>query len=103
MNKYREELYKMLAEEAAEIIQCCTKILRHGEYSYNPDIKEAPSNLKHLRKELADFEAVLELLDRDALEGHEVPIELLGPLRDEVDEAMRKKRAWMHNNTVTGL
>lgn len=56
----QRERLEMLAEEAAEIVQCCTKILRHGYGSYHPDDPEEVSNRKLLEKELLDFWTVYE-------------------------------------------
>ena len=66
MSLYDEELtpanrerLEMLAEEAAEIVQAVTKILRHGPNSYHPDDPDKVSNLIHLINELGDFSAIV--------------------------------------------
>lgn len=46
----RERL-TMLAEEAAEIVQAVTKILRHGYESFNPDRPQDGTNRDQLRRE----------------------------------------------------
>lgn len=53
------ERLAMLAEEAAEIIQCCTKILRHGYNSHHPD-RPGKTNRKELETELLQFWTVYE-------------------------------------------
>lgn len=65
LNKAQEERLEMLIEECAEVIKCCTKILRHGYHSYNPDDKNParPSNQEHLTREVADVYAVLFAMD----------------------------------------
>lgn len=61
------ELLTMMAEEAAEVVQACTKALRHGLSSRHPD--GGPTNAQDLTRELhelfclsavAHFAAVLE-------------------------------------------
>lgn len=69
------ELLTMVAEEAAEVVQACTKALRHGLSSRHPD--GGPTNAQHLTVELhqlfclsavAHFAMVLE---PSALDGPE--------------------------------
>ena len=48
----------LLAEEAAEVIQAVTKILRHGYESHNPDKPEDGTNRDQLRREYIQFAAV---------------------------------------------
>jgi hypothetical protein len=55
----QRERLEMLAEEAAEIVQACTKILRHGYGSFHPD-NPADLNRYILLKELTDLWAVYE-------------------------------------------
>lgn len=50
----RERL-EMLAEEAGEIVQAVTKILRHGYDSYNPNDPLKITNKDNLELELADL------------------------------------------------
>lgn len=50
------ELLEMIAEEAAEVVQACTKALRHGLDSRHPD--GGPTNAEQLSRELADLAAV---------------------------------------------
>lgn len=58
-NAQRERV-EMLAEEASEVVKCCTKILRHGYNSHNPDDIGAGDNRRMLEKELLDLWAVYE-------------------------------------------
>ena len=57
------EALALLAEEAAEVVQCVTKILRHGPLSTNPDNKKNPkrTNTNHLCKELGDMAASIRI------------------------------------------
>lgn len=54
------ERLHMLIEEAGEVIQASTKILRHGYQSHNPDVSPpvVPNRLD-LERELADLIAVV--------------------------------------------
>lgn len=53
------ERLEMLAEEAAEVVQACTKILRHGYDSYHPDhLDVGLDNCSHLKKELTDLSTI---------------------------------------------
>jgi hypothetical protein len=56
----QRERLEMLAEEAAEVVQACTKILRHGYSSYNPDVPNHASNGDDLERELLDLWCVAE-------------------------------------------
>jgi hypothetical protein len=49
------ERLELLIEEAAEVIQAATKILRHGYDSYNPDDPDHPGNLVQLQAEIGHF------------------------------------------------
>jgi len=53
----------LLAEEAAEVVQCVAKILRHGPNATNPDNKKNPNrtNAQHLCKELGDMGAAVKI------------------------------------------
>jgi NTP pyrophosphatase (non-canonical NTP hydrolase) len=58
----------LIMEEAAEVIQICSKILRFGETDTNPNDPNAQMNFKELDKELGDLKAVYNLcgvLDED--------------------------------------
>ena len=60
-NAERERL-EMLAEEAAEVVKCCTKILRHGYESRNPHeaVPVPRTNREHLERELMELWSVYE-------------------------------------------
>lgn len=60
LTEAQRERLELLIEEAGEIIQCATKILRHGYGSYNPDIPSSPSNRKHLEEEILEMFTVYE-------------------------------------------
>jgi len=51
-----EERLYWLMEEASEVIQCCSKILRHGYESVHPDNPNGPTNRQELEKEMADYD-----------------------------------------------
>lgn len=52
------ERITLLAEEAAEVVQACTKILRHGFFTIHPLCPEI-DNKAQLIRELGDLRAVL--------------------------------------------
>lgn len=52
------ELLAMLAEEASEVTQAVTKIIRHGYDSRNPNDLASSTNREHLADEVYDFLAV---------------------------------------------
>lgn len=56
----QRERLEMLAEEASEVVKACTKILRHGYYSHNPDVPGHASNGDDLEHELMDLWCVAE-------------------------------------------
>lgn len=60
LNPAEEERIQCLAEEAAEIVQACMKVLRHGYGSINPDDPSAIDNRGDLCKEIGNFKYVLE-------------------------------------------
>ena len=55
------ELVEMLAEEAAEVVQVCMKILRHGLESHHPNTPTI-DNAELLEDEVEDFLCVLHQL-----------------------------------------
>lgn len=55
------EALALLIEEAAEVIHCATKILRHGKESTNPRIDNGPTNIEHLNIKLGDMEASINI------------------------------------------
>lgn len=52
------ERLEMLAEEAAEVIQAVTKILRYGYNNYHPHDPHGPNNRDMLREEMMELAAV---------------------------------------------
>lgn len=56
------ERLALLAEEAGEVVQAVTKILRHGYESTNPDGDRETTNRSALTKECGDFLAALRLM-----------------------------------------
>lgn len=71
LTEAQRERLEMLAEEAAEVVQACTKILRHGYGNYHPDQEDVhplqrETNRDNLAKELMDLWTVYE---RMALAG----------------------------------
>lgn len=56
----QRERLEMLAEEAAEVVKACTKILRHGFNSHNPDDPNHRNNRHDLEQELLDLWCVAE-------------------------------------------
>jgi hypothetical protein len=82
------ERLAMLAEEAGEIVQIVGKILRHGYESYHPDSPNGPSNRQMLENEIADFEAVFQMMD-DAKDVSVAGVEVL--------QSMRQKRRFTHH------
>lgn len=63
------ERLEMLAEEAAEIVQACTKILRHGYESHHPD-DPGETNRQHLCREIDEMNCIVGKMSmRGDLEG----------------------------------
>jgi len=91
MDDTTRELYKMLAEEAGEVVQACMKILRHGEDSCHPDTPEV-SNLQHLRRELADFSVVSGMLQATGAVSETTD--------EEIDDTLARKLKYMHHPPV---
>lgn len=89
MKSVERELYEMLAEEAAEVIQAVTKILRHGPQSYHPDDPET-SNAELLEDEVEEFFAVVRQLEM----RNEIVVSKSG---EHLDEVWRKKLTWTHH------
>lgn len=59
-----QELYVLIAEEAGEIVQCATKIMRFGLFSYDP-ADASSNNFLDLRKEYHDLdELMFEIINR---------------------------------------
>ena len=56
------ERLAILAEECAEVIQCVTKIMRHGYSSFNPSNVDAGNNREQLEKELGHLDNILDMM-----------------------------------------
>ncbi len=82
----QRELLTCLSEEAAEVIQVISKILRHGLYSEYPETGER--NDSYLWNELNDFGA---LWDQVVEEGIVYPVS-----DDHLDLIWDRKKKWMH-------
>jgi len=96
MSPIERELLTMLAEEAAEVVQAVTKILRHGPDSWNPDVEHKILNRMALRKEITDMLAVIQIMR----ESHkELLNDIAGyPSHIELGDAMRRKQRYMHRS-----
>lgn len=86
MTPHQRELLIMLAEEAGELVQACTKALRHGLDNHHPDFPNR-TNTDNIRNELADLLAVYNLLS-DEVVGIE-------PHGEDVLQAIKQKMRWM--------
>jgi hypothetical protein len=54
-----------IQEEAAEVIQICSKIIRFGKDSCNPEDIEPISNEQKLMQELGDLFALLDIAEEE--------------------------------------
>lgn len=59
----REYLYTVLMEEAAEVSQAASKILRFGEHAYNPADPQQKTNATGLIEEVQHLKAAVEMLE----------------------------------------
>jgi len=85
----RERL-ALMQEECAEVIQACSKILRHGWESKNPLIKDSLTNREHLEKELGHIYNITGLMfDNDI--GFDNVIDHMLKKRSEINK-------WLHFN-----
>lgn len=91
------EALSLLAEEAAEVIQCVTKILLHGLYSHDPTDPDPRHNQEDLTKELGDMEAAKMLCQKYSGVLHN------GVIRVYRDHKLRNLPKWLHHATVDGL
>ena len=57
LTEAERERLEMLIEEAGEVIQAATKVLRFGYNNYHPD-RPSVTNKQELASEIKDFEAV---------------------------------------------
>lgn len=88
MTEQEREILECLAEEAAEVIQAVTKILRHGLYSFYPQTGE--SNTSALWNELNDFAVIWDRI---------VELGIVDEVSDNLDEIWDRKRQWLHYST----
>ena len=80
------ERLAILAEEAAEVAQIAMKVLRHGYESCHPD-SPGWTNRMQLSKEVADFNAIVTLMDDD-----------FDPtVCDDAQETIARKLPWTHH------
>lgn len=63
----RDHLFTIVAEEAVEIAQRATKILRFGPQEVQPGRQPHETNVRRLMEEMADLVATFDMLDQ---EGH---------------------------------
>lgn len=98
LTKAQRERIEMLAEEAAEVVQACTKILRHGYHSYHPDEEKLPvfqrtNNRANLHGELIQFWTIYEKM---VAENDLERINFYG-----TDEIWKKKLKYTHHQGTT--
>lgn len=101
MNRHRpnaaeEERLEFLAEECAEVIKECMKILRHGWTAIDPTVSPPRfyDNRSRLTKELGDVCVAVELLTRDDIDSKE--IEALAEIK------MKEVKRYMHFQSKDG-
>lgn len=75
-----------LQEEAAEIIQISSKILRHGFESSNPFDESETTNRRHLEKELGDLMYWVEQLS----ENSDINLMNVGISQEEKSDTAKK-------------
>lgn len=61
----REYLYTVLMEEAAEVSQAASKILRFGEQAYDPADIDKKTNATSLIEEIQHLKAAVEMLESE--------------------------------------
>jgi hypothetical protein len=92
VNPAQRELLTMLAEEAGEVVQACTKALRHGLDSRHPD--GGPTNAQQLTRELRDLSYVATVAHFSGV--------LDAYLTYEVAETLRRKWQYTHHQLDAG-
>lgn len=97
LNNQQAEALSLLAEEAAEVIQCVTKILRHGLNSYNPTIPHSPTNREDLAKELGHLAAARQLCQKYVAGIHDCAI------GEYMDHKIRTLHGWLHHADAENL
>jgi hypothetical protein len=80
---YRQELLTILAEECAEVIVECSKIMRFGESS----VYEGETALDRLEKELGDLQCMIDLL-------HEADMVSFTKMDEYAQEKFQKLQKW---------
>lgn len=89
LTEAQRERLEMLVEEAGEIVQAGTKILRHGRDSHHPDDPKKTPNMILLMEELLELWAVYE---RMCYYGD------IGRLDfNQAEEVWMKKRRYTHH------
>lgn len=93
LSKAELERLALLNEEAAEVQQIISKIIRHGYRSYHPDDHDMMTNRKLLEKELGDLTLAIQLMVKS------------GDISEtKIDEFSISKRSriskYLHHNTV---
>lgn len=82
----QEERLELLIEECSEVIQACTKSLRHGYGSSNPFGNEQTTNKADLQKELGQLLNALQMM----VSASDVSL-------PKITEAKHKKQQTIHN------
>ena len=88
----QSERLEMLIEEASEIIQIATKILRHGYASYHPN-EPGLDNRVLLMNELADFNSVQLLMEGSGD---------VFRTSDEIERVLARKLTYTHHQEKSG-
>jgi hypothetical protein len=91
MTEAEKERLTMLAEEAAEIIQMVTKILRHGYDSYHPNDPLRTTNNILLQEEITDMLSIIYAMN----EVDDMDVDLYDDYLHE--ERWSKKLKWTHH------
>ncbi len=97
LNDKEIEVLSLLAEEAAEVIQGVSKILRHGLYNVDPTIPHALDNIEHLCKELGDMEAAKSLCSKYIYEFNELVI------KSAKVQKLQRINKWLHHASSDGI
>ena len=87
------ERLALIAEEAGEVVQAVTKILRHGYESYHPNSRL--NNREDLESEIGDFEAAVDLLQR---KGDVSKI----AIRDHKKDKLERVKEFLHHQGKEG-
>lgn len=91
LSESTQELLVLVAEEASEIIQAVTKILRHGKDSKNPYVANSLTNIQQLEKELGQLRLIVdELIEREFIDELEI--------HTHMQEKSLEINQWLHHN-----